>query len=368
MNNILEWLVTAEDPRQQAKVKHTMKDIIAIVFFAELANASEWIEIYLFAMAHQESLREYLELPHGIPSHDTIQRVFAMVSPEYLKDFRQRWNEIMSGNMGEKVRKILALDGKTQRGNGNGTQKANHIVSAVDNNGFCIGETLVDDKSNEITAIPELLESLNIKGHIVTTDAMGCQTEIVRLIRKRQGDYVLGLKGNQGTLYEDAKQYFEDPKLRSGCAYHKAVDKAHGAVEVREYWQTEDIGWLKQGKAWAGLKSLIMTKNTILKGETTTTEERYFISSLPLNVEEAARAIRSHWMVESYHWHLDVTFREDANHTLEKAAAYNLNIVKKMAINTLRLVDVGIARISMKNKRYILSMKFKHYLESLMAL
>ena len=368
MNDLFEWLVTVEDPRQQGKVKHLMKDIIAIVFFAELANASEWIEIYLFAAAHEELLRQYLELPGGIPSHDTIQRVFAMVSPECLQEFRQRWNETMAGTVGEKLRKILALDGKTQRGNGSDTQKANHIVSAVDDSGFCLGETLVDDKSNEITAIPELLPSLNVKGHIVTTDAMGCQTDIARLIRKLQADYVLGLKGNQGTLHEDTELYFDDPQLRAGCAYHKAVDKAHGAVETREYWQTDDIAWLQQRKAWAGLASLIMTKNTMVKDGTTTTDVRYFISSLPLNVEEAARAIRSHWMVESYHWHLDVTFREDANHTLDKAAAYNLNIVKKMAINTLRLVDVGIARMSMKNKRYILSMNFKHYLDILMSL
>jgi len=368
MKEILGWLVTAEDPRQQAKVKHLMSDIIAIVFFAELANASEWIEIYLFAQANEKLLREHLALPDGIPSHDTIQRVFAMVSPEYLKEFRERWNEIMSGSTGDKLRKILSLDGKTQRGNGNAGQKANHIVSAVDNNGFCIGEELVEEKSNEITAIPELLKSINIKGHIVTIDAMGCQTDIVKRIKSQKADYMLSLKGNHGTLHEDVRQYFDDPQLLAGCAYHKAVDKARGAVEIREYWQTSDIGWLEQKKAWAGLASIVMTKNTIIKGDNTTAEARYFISSLPVNAEEAARAIRGHWMVESYHWHLDVTFREDASRTLDKAAAYNLNIVKKMAINTLRLLDVGIARVSMKNKRYLISMNFGYYLDKLLAL
>ena len=171
MNDLLQWLVTAEDPRQQAKVKHLMRDIIAIVFFAELANATEWIEIYLFAATNEKPLRKYLALPGGIPSHDTIQRVFAMISPEYLQEFRKRWNEIMAGDMGNKLRKILALDGKTQRGNGSAVQKANHIVSAVDDRGFCLGETPVDDKSNEITAIPVLLNSLQVKGHIVTADA-----------------------------------------------------------------------------------------------------------------------------------------------------------------------------------------------------
>jgi predicted transposase YbfD/YdcC len=290
-----------------------------------------------------------------------------MVSPECLQEFRRRWDENMSSGVGEKIRKILSLDGKTQRGNGSDGQKANHIVSAVDNNGFCLGEVLVNDKSNEITAIPELLKQLNVQDTIITTDAMGCQTDIAKLIRKKKAYYMLGLKGNQGSLHEDAALYFDDPKLLAGCAYHKAVDKAHGAVETREYWQTDDIGWLPQMKAWAGLASIVMTKNTILRGGDTTTEVRYFISSLPLNVKEAARAIRGHWMVESYHWHLDVTFREDANHTLDKAAAYNLNIIKKMAINTLRLVDVGMAKISMKNKRCLISMNFRHYLDILMA-
>ena len=211
MNNILQWLVTAEDTRQQSKVKHLMKDIIAIVFFAEIANATEWIEIHLFGVANEKFLRKYLELPNGIPSHDTIQRVFAIVSPEYLQEFRKRWNEVMSGNMGNKVRKILALDGKTQRGNGTSEQKANHIVSAVDNDGFCLWEVLVDEKS-KITAIPELLKAINIRGHIITIDAMGCQTEIAKLIRKNRADYLISLKGNQGTLHDDVKRYFDDPQ------------------------------------------------------------------------------------------------------------------------------------------------------------
>ena len=291
-----------------------------------------------------------------------------MVSPEYLQEFRQRWNEIMSNGIEEKIKKILALDGKTRRGNGNSRQKANHIVSAVDNNGFCLGEVPVDEKSNEITAIPDLLQQLSIKGAIVTTDAKCCRTGIARLIRKKQADYALGLKGNQGSFHEDVKLYFEGPQLPAGCAYHKVVEKARSAVETREYWQADNIGWLEPRKAWAGLSSIVMTRNTIVKDGNTTTEERYFISSLPLNVQEAGRAIRSHWMVESYHWHLDVTFREDANHTLDKAAAYNLNIIKKMAINTLKLLDVGIQKISLKNKRLLICTNFRHYLAKLIAL
>jgi len=367
MNNILQWLEVAEDIRQPWKVKHLLKDIIALVFFASLANADEWTAIYLFGITNEKFLRKYLELPHGIPSHDTIERVFAMVSPEYLKAFRKRWDEVINGNGGERIKRILGIDGKTQCGNAIAGQKANHIVSAVDERGFCLGEVLTYEKSNEITAIPELLNALNIKGNIITIDAMGCQTNIAALIKKKHADYVLALKGNQGTLNEDVKLCFYDPEFLAKCAYTKALEKAHGGIEKREYWQTDDIQWLPQLKDWAGLKTIVMTRNTIVKDGKTTTETRYFVSSLPKDVKEAAYAIRSHWMVESYHWHLDVTFREDANHTAEKDAAYNLNIMKKMALNTLKLVDVSnvLKRASIKSKRYIICSNFEKYFDML---
>ena len=354
MREALEYLKIVEtfDVRQQAKVLHKLSEIIGISFFAMLANANDPEEIEAFCKEHEEFMREYFVLEYGIPSHDTIERAFEMVSPEYLQEFRNRFNELMNTGEGEKVRKILSLDGKTQCGNGNAGQKANHIVSAVDENGFCLGEELVDYKSNEITAIPELLDSLNIKGHIITTDAMGCQRDIVKKIRQKRADYVLGLKKNQESLYNDVKLYFEDLDLLDKCDYHKTREKARGAIELREYWHTSDIGWLSQKKDWAGLKSIAMTRNTITKGEHITTETRYFISSLERNAKETARAIRSHWMVESYHWHLDVTFREDADHTLNKHVAYNMNILRKLALNVLKLLDVGQKNVSLKKKRF----------------
>ena len=223
MLKLLKYLDTVTDNRQEKKVQHKMSDIIALVFFAMLANADE----------------------------------------------------------GEKVKKLLAIDGKTQCGNGNKNQKANHIVSAVNEDGFCIGEKLVNEKSNEITAIPKLLDDLNVKGRIITIDAMGTQTEIAKKIRQKRADYVLALKGNQGNLHEDVKLYFSDSELLSKCAYK------------------------------------------------TTTETRYFISSLAVDIDETIRTVRGHWMIESYHWHLDVTFHEDENRTIEKQAAFNLNIIRK---------------------------------------
>ena len=345
-----------------------MKDVIALVFFASVGNADDFVEIETFGEEHEEFLRKHLELPGGIPSHDTIQRVMAMVSPDFLQSFQTQWNEMMNTEEGGKIKKILAIDGKTQCGNGNKHQKANHIVSAVDENGFCLGQKRVDEKTNEITAIPELLDSLNVKGHIITTDAMGTQIEIVKKICKKKADYVLALKGNQGSLHEDVKLYFEDAALLSKCDYVKKAEKAHGGIEKREYWQTEDIAWLPQKKDWAGLKSIAMTRTTTIKNGTETWETRYFISSLPLGAEEIARAIRGHWMVESYHWHLDVTFREDDNQTLDKQAAFNLNIIRKLALNILKLFEVGNKPRSLKKKRFAIGTNPEKHLERLLAL
>jgi len=370
MKETLKYLKMIEvyDTRQPWKVLHSAAEIIGISFFAMIANANDCVNIQHFAEEHEDFLREYFELKNGIPSHDTIQRTFSMIPPKVLQDFRNHFNELLNTDEGDKIRKILGIDGKTQRGNGRDDQKANHIVSAVDDTGYCLGEKRVNDKSNEITAIPELLDSLNIRGHIVTTDAMGAQKEIAQKIRKKGADYVLALKGNQGTLYNDVKLYFSDPDFLAQSSYHKTVEKARGGIEKREYWQTEDIGWLTQKPDWYGLKSICMTRNTITKKGQTTIEERYFISSLKSDVKEMGRAIRGHWMVESYHWQLDVTFREDSDRTINKHVAYNLNIMRKLALNILKMLDVGRKNVSLTKKRYILSCNPKKYIDQLLKI
>lgn len=369
MKELLDYVSTVTDLRQEKKVLHKMKDIIMLVFFAMLANADDWVEMEMFGNEHEDFLRNYLELPNGIPSHDTIQRVFAMVPSEFLEKFQKRWNEMLSSKEGEKVKRLLAIDGKTQRGNGNKNQKANHIVSAVDERGFCLGQKRVEEKTNEIKAIPQLLDCLNIKGTIITTDAMGTQTEIAKKIRQKGADYVLALKGNQGSLLEDVKLYFSEGEFLEKSAYKKTIEKARGKREKREYWQTDEISWLSQKKEWWGLKSIILTRNTVTGAEGEEwIEERYFISSLPMRIEEAERAVRGHWMVESYHWHLDVTFREDGNHTLEKQASYNLNIMRKLSLNILKLIEVGSKALSMKKKRYTIGTNPEKHLETIMNL
>lgn len=369
MKTLLDYVSTVTDTRQEKKVLHKMMDIIMLVFFATLANADDWVEMEVFGKEHEKFLRNYLELPNGIPSHDTIQRVFAIVPSEFLENFQKQWNEMLNSDEGKKIKRLLAIDGKTQRGNGSKDQKANHIVSAVDEKGLCLGQKRVEEKTNEIRAIPELLDSLNIKGTIITTDAMGTQTAIVKKIRQKRADYVLALKANQGNLLEDVRLYFSEDEFLKECAYKKTVEKARGKIEKREYWQTEDISWLSRKKEWAGLKTIILTRNTVTgeEGEEYT-EERYFISSLPLGIEAVARAVRGHWMVESYHWHLDVTFREDGNHTLEKQAAYNLNIIRKLSLNILKLVETGNKALSIKKKRYAIGTNPEKHIERIMNL
>lgn len=356
MEELIIYLGTIPDRRESYKVLHKLKDIIVIVLFAKLANADDWQEVHQFALIHETLLREYIELENGIPSHDTIERNFAIIDPLYLQEMQRKFNEMLSSGEGEKLQKILAIDGKTQRGNGNKKQKANHIVSAVDENGICLGQRLVQEKSNEIKAIPKLLDELNIKGQIITIDAMGTQKEIAAKIRSKKADYVLGLKGNQANLHEEVALYFGDAEFLKKSDYYCTIEKARSGVEKREYWQTKDISWLSQKEQWAGLKTIGMTKNTISREGKTTEEIRYYISSLPEKAKELGRCIRGHWVVESFHWHLDVTFREDANQTLEKRAAYNLNIMRKIALSVLKITDLGMKPMSLKKKRYSISL------------
>ena len=367
LEDLIEELCELEDLREPWKVKHKLGDVIAISLFATLARCDDLKEVYYWADANEEVLRNYLELPNGIPGYDTIRRVLALVEPSVLELFLQEWNELTQKGETQKLRTILAIDGKTQRGNATSNQAPNHIVNAVDENGICFGQEIVDEKSNEITAIPKLLKRLKLKDHVVTIDAIGAQREIVEQITGKNGDYCIGLKGNQGNFHEDVKLYFSDRELLAKCLYTSKTEKARGGIEKREYWLTTDISWLPQCKDWAGLRSIGMTRNTITKKNKTTVEERFFISSLNDDVEMFARAVRGHWVVESFHWHLDVTFREDHCQVIDKRAAFNLNILRKFAMAILKNVEMG-KRDSMKTKRFKVMLNPMKMLDELMSL
>ena len=373
MEQLLEWMEIIEDIRQTRKVRHSIKDILIIVLFATLANADTWEQIADFALWNEDYLRQYIELKNGIPSHDTIQRVMGMIRPQNLQQLQMKWQELLNSNEGEKLKKIICVDGKTMRSNKRKGSKPCHIVSAWSReDGYCLGQKAVDEKSNEITAIPKVLESIEIKGQVVTIDAMGTQTAIVETIRKRRADYVLAVKGNQGNLETDVCLYFESPEvcteLESGPGYKKTVEKAHGQIEIREYYQTEDIGWLEQKKQWKGLKSIGMERKTIRKDEKESMEYRYYISSLPEDIELFSRAVRGHWAVESMHWQLDVTFKEDANMTLDKTAAQNQNIIRKWCLSMLKLIEIRGKKMSLKRKRFNISFAPAQFIDELMQI
>jgi predicted transposase YbfD/YdcC len=297
-----------------------------------------------FGLAKEDWLRRFLRLPHGIPSHDTFRAVISRIDPSCFSECFTRWTAAIHELTGGEV---IALDGKTIRHSFDTAtgQSALHIVSAwATTSGVALGQIRVDEKSNEIKAIPKLLELLEIRGCIVTVDAMGCQTDIAEKIIDRGGDYVLCLKGNQTGLHEDVNWFFEEI-TRSGFGdlehrYFESVEKDHGRIEIRRCWMVEDdaIAWLgEQGHKWSGLRSLAAIQAERHVGGKVSTETRYFISSLTGSAEQLALAARSHWGIEnSLHWVLDMTMNEDRNRIRKDNAPENLSILRKIAINSIK--------------------------------
>ena len=224
----------------------------------------------------------------------------------------------------------------------------------------------MEEKSNEITAIPQLLDTIQVKGCVITVDAMGTQTEIVEKIKQKRADCMLAVKENQKNLYREISECFGNGeflrKIKDSGGYKITREKAHSQTETREYYQCDKIKWMQEKSRWKGIKSIGMICKTTKQDGKQVTERRYYISSLPSDVELFARTVREHWSVESMHWHLDVTFKEDANTTLDKTAAQNLNIINKWCLSILNLFDVG-KKMSLKKKRYSISMNARKYLE-----
>lgn len=373
MTNLLNKLEYIADPRQQHKVKHSIKSIVGIILFATLANANEWTEIEDFAVEHQNFLKQHLELPNGVPSHDTLSRVMGCINPDIIQGLYLEWNNYLSQGEGEKLKKIFNIDGKTMRGSGNKDQKALHIVSAwSEEDGLSLGQKVVEEKSNEITAIPELLETLNIKGHVITIDAMGTQVKIAEQIIKQKGGYALAVKGNQGRLYEEIVDYFSDEEflveVKQKQGYKKTCEKSRGQIETREYYQTNDIKWMNEKDRWKGLKTIGMVQNTIEKDGSITLERRYYISSEKVDIDLFKKCCRGHWAIESMHWHLDVTYREDANQTLDKIANQNLNIIRKWVLSILKIVELSARPISLKRKRFRIGLNPEKYFQIILEI
>lgn len=337
----LECFGRIEDPRMDRQKKHKLIDIIAIAVCATIGSADGWAAIALYGRSKESWLRTFLELENGIPSHDTFGRVFGVLDPQAFQDAFREWVGIIQG----KIEGVVALDGKTARGShdrANGKQ-AIHIVSAwAVESGLSLGQVKVNDKSNEITAIPELLKLLKLNGCLVTIDAMGCQREIAQNILDAGGDYLLAVKGNQETLAEDVEQEFKhaqaDGFAHMDHLYRETVEKGHGRIEKRQYWYTHDVQGLGTLERWPKLNGVVMCRATRTDQGKTTVEDRYFItSSTHDDVAKISDAVRAHWGIENgLHWVLDVAFDEDHSRIRSGYAAENIAAIRKIANNVLK--------------------------------
>lgn len=316
--SFIEHFSSLDDPRIDRKKLHSLMDIITLAVCAVASGADGWEAIEDFGKEKLDWLRKYIALENGVPSHDCIAYVLSRVSPTKFRDCFMSWAQaVVEQTSGE----LIAIDGKTAKGSRDrkNNRKPLHMVSAwACQNRLVLGQVATEEKSNEITAIPKLLELLELKGCIVTIDAMGCQRAIAEQIVDQEGDYVLGLKGNQGTLHEAVEDFFTtaDSNDFEGVEhdYSEELDKDHGRLETRRYWISEDLRTLPDTTNWKGLRSIGMVERECIQGDTKTVERRYFINSIPASATPFAFAVRGHWGVENpLHWRLDVVLGDDAS-------------------------------------------------------
>jgi len=342
------------DPRVRRTRRHALVDILVITLCAVICGADDWVAVAQFGHAKRKWFRGFLTLRHGVPSHDTFGRVFAALDPEAFKAAFLAWVQTVAQLLpGE----VIAVDGKTLRRTFDtaSTKAAIHMVSAwATTQGLCLGQMQTDAKSNEITAIPKLLEVLALAGRVVTIDAMGCQTAIARTIQAKGGDYVLSLKGNQTRLHEDIVTFFADAQARDfrDLAHTTAetVDGDHGRIEIRRAWATDDVAWLTDRRRWAGLRSVLRVDSERTVGPHTSRESRFFISSLAPDAAHLARIVRGHWAIENgLHWVLDVAMHQDQARIRTGHAPENLAILQHLALNLLKREHTE--KLGIKNKR-----------------
>lgn len=341
---LLECLEIVEDPRADYNRRHNFLDIMAIAILSVISGADTWDDMENWGHAKKEWLESFLELPNGIPSHDTFNRVFSMIKPEQFHKAFTEWVEAVMG----KIEGVVAIDGKTVRRSMDGSsgKRAIHVVSAwAVESGIVLGQCRTEEKSNEITAIPELLKQLELKGCIVTMDAMGTQTKIAETIISREADYILQVKENQPRLYEDISLYFKGEAelagkkamAEKGC-YYKEYSGEHGRIEEREYYVEHDIEWMEEKKDWKGIQGIGMCHTKVEKGGETTESYSYAIfSKKGMSAEEFGKGKRNHWKIEnSLHWVLDIAYREDESRARKGNSAENLNILRQMTLNMLK--------------------------------
>ncbi|HMM53342.1 MAG TPA: ISAs1 family transposase [Burkholderiaceae bacterium] len=343
------------DPRVTGRCDHKLIDIIIVAICAVLSGAETWDEVELFGEEREGWLKQFLELPNGVPSHDTFRRVFSLLD---ARMFQERFIEWVERTFQVKREQVIAIDGKSVRGSQGQGKSCLHLVSAwATAEGVALGQRKVAAGANEIIAIPDLLADLYLKGSIVTIDAIGCQKEIAAQLIAKQADYVLALKANQPKLHQDVVEWFAWAQQREfrdvEHTYAQMVNKGHGRIEIRQCWAISDpraLEVLGHHEGWAKLTSLVMVRRERRRGDRSQTETAYFISSLPPDAEHLLRAVRHHWRIEnSLHWVLDVIFHEDDARLRIGDGAENFAILRRMVLNLLRRHP---AKLSLKRKRF----------------
>lgn len=366
---LADVFVSIDDPRQAGKVKHDLVELLVVAVNAVLVGADTFQEIELWAEEKLEWLRGYLRLEHGIPSHDTFGRIFGLIDPEQFEAAFRRWVSSILPALGAE---IVAIDGKTSRRSGGIDATALHLVSAfAAGAGLVLGQRATAEKSNEITAIPELLSTLALTGCTVTIDAIGTQTAIAEAIQESGADYVLAVKDNQPKLAESIEDFWHafraHPASYTPHSFTESVEKNHGRIETRRCFVFDQLECLDKPQQWKGLHSFAVLESERAIGDKTAHELRLYISSLPPAAERISQAIRSHWAVENQlHWVMDVSFNDDQMRARTKASAHNLAVLKHIALNLIRLDPVK-RKGSIKTRR-IIAATSDRYREQLLGL
>ncbi len=351
---ITEHFSKITDPRKHTrKNDHNLGDIFVIAICGIICSADTWTAVATYGLAKKDWLNTFLELPNGIPSHDTFSRIFGLIDPKEFQECFAGWIRAVSKvTEGE----IVSIDGKTLRRSydTNSNKPAIHMVSAWANNcGLVLAQLKTEEKSNEITAIPKLLKMLDLRGCIVTIDAMGCQKNITQKITDQGGDYVIALKGNQGSLLQAVENILENNNLSSNESdldFYQTEDVGHGRHEIRSYFTTGNLDKVPMASDWAGLKTVGVAVSKVTKNKKTTRELRYYISSIKNDAKLFAKSVRSHWGIEnSVHWVLDVAFREDESRVRKNNGPENMATMRHIALNLLK--HDKTAKIGVKGKR-----------------
>lgn len=347
-----EALSSVADFRIDRRKKYPLYEILMIAVCAMIDGAKGPTDFWRFGNAKIGFLRKFIPLANGIPSHDTFRRVLGKLDTKRFNAALVKWIESVADITGD----VISIDGKLLRRAFTKDGKMPCIVSAYSNRTkLVVGQIKADEKSNEITAIPDLLDLLYIKGAIVSIDAAGCQKKIIRKIFRRKGEYIVSLKGNQTKMHDEIRMFMQDTAFKRKFKKATTVDKGHGRIETRTCWQTDDIDWFEDKAKWAGLKSVCMVTSEVydMKKKTTSRETRYFISSLPVDPARALKAIRAHWGVEAMHWILDMDFDEDRSRARTEDIAENLAMLRHVALNVLRLDKSIFGGISVKRKELV---------------